>query len=53
VVAPLATNSCGTFSAFRYGRVAWFCSVPRLLKMAKTLSCWTSSRVCSLVRAGS
>jgi hypothetical protein len=33
--------------------MATLCSVPTVLKIAKTFSCWTSSRVWSIVRDGS
>jgi hypothetical protein len=35
-VAPEAGNTCGTFAAFSSGRMARFCSVPSVLKTAKT-----------------
>jgi len=34
---------------FRYERMAMFGSVPSVLKIAKTWSCWTSCRVFSTV----
>jgi hypothetical protein len=50
--APLETNSCGTFLAFRYFCTAEFVAVPSALKTKRTSSLSTSFRVCSTVFGG-
>jgi hypothetical protein len=52
LVAPVETNSCGTFLSFRYLWIAVFDAVPSGLKTSSASSCSTSLRACSTVRAG-
>ena len=52
LVAPVATNSCGTFFVFMYFWIAEFGGVPSGLKMKRTSSLSTSLRACSTVFGG-
>ena len=52
LVAPVATNSCGTFFSFMYLWIAVFGGVPSVLKTNSTSSCSTSLRTCSTVLGG-
>ena len=52
LVAPVATNSCGTFFEFMYFWIAEFGGVPSELKMNSTSSLSTSLRACSTVFGG-
>ena len=52
LVAPVATNSCGTFLVFIYFWIAVFGGVPSELKMRRTSSLSTSLRACSTVFGG-
>ena len=52
LVAPVATNSCGTFLAFMYFWIAAFGGVPSELKISSTSSLSTSLRACSTVFGG-
>ncbi len=52
LVAPVATNSCGTFLEFRYFWIAVFGGVPSGLKMRRASSLSTSLRACSTVFGG-
>ena len=52
LVAPVATNSCGTFFEFMYLWIAEFGGVPSELKMNSTSSLSTSLRACSTVFGG-
>ena len=52
LVAPVATNSCGTFLAFRYFWIAEFDGVPSGLKRGSTSSLSTSLRACSTAFGG-
>ena len=52
LVAPVATNSCGTFFEFRYFWIAEFGGVPSGLKTSSTSSLSTSLRACSTVFGG-
>ena len=52
LVAPVATNSCGTFLAFRYFWIAVFDGVPSGLKTSSTSSLSTSLRACSTAFGG-
>ena len=52
LVAPVATNSCGTFLSFMYLWIAVFGGVPSGLNTSSTSSCSTSLRACSTVLAG-
>ena len=51
-MAPVATNSCGTFFEFMYFWIAEFGGVPSELKMNSTSSLSTSLRACSTVFGG-
>ncbi len=52
LVAPVATNSCGTFFWFMYFWIAELAAVPSELKIRKTSSPSTSLRACSTVFGG-
>ncbi len=52
LVAPVATNSCGTFFWFMYFWIAEFGGVPSGLNMSSTSSLSTSLRACSTVFGG-
>ena len=52
LVAPVATNSCGTFLVFMYFWIAEFGGVPSELKTNSTSSLSTSLRACSTVFGG-
>ncbi len=52
LVAPVATNSCGTFLVFMYFWIAELGGVPSGLKMKSTSSLSTSLRACSTVFGG-
>ena len=52
LVAPVATNSCGTFLALRYFWIAEFDGVPSELKISNTSSLSTSLRACSTAFGG-
>ena len=52
LVAPVATNSCGTFFEFMYFWIAEFGGVPSGLKTNRTSSLSTSLRACSTVFGG-
>jgi len=52
LVAPVATNSCGTFLAFMYFWIAVFDGVPSELKISSTSSLSTSLRACSTAFGG-
>jgi hypothetical protein len=52
LVAPVATNSCGTFLAFMYLWIAELDGVPRLWKISSTSSLSTSLRACSTALGG-
>ena len=52
LVAPVATNSCGTFLAFRYFWIAEFDGVPSGLNISSTSSLSTSLRACSTAFGG-
>ncbi len=52
LVAPVATNSCGTFLAFMYWWIAVLVGVPSVWKTSSTSSCSTSFLTCSTVRGG-
>ena len=52
LVAPVATNSCGTFLAFMYFWIAEFDGVPSGWKTSKTSSLSTSLRACSTAFGG-
>ena len=52
LVAPVATNSCGTFFEFMYFWIAVFGGVPSGLKISNTSSLSTSLRACSTVFGG-
>ncbi len=52
LVAPVATNSCGTFLAFMYFWIAVFGGVPSGWNIASTSSLSTSLRTCSTVFGG-
>ena len=52
LVAPVATNSCGTFLAFMYFWIALFDGVPSELKIRSTSSLSTSLRACSTALGG-
>ena len=52
LVAPVATNSCGTFFEFMYFWIAELGGVPSELKMNSTSSLSTSLRACSTVFGG-
>ena len=52
LVAPVATNSCGTFFSFMYLRMAPLAAVPSELKISSTPSLSTSLRACSTVFGG-
>ena len=52
MVAPEATNSCGTFLAFMYFMIAEFDGVPSDWKISSTSSLSTSLRACSIAFGG-
>ncbi len=52
LVAPVATNSCGTFLAFKYFWIAEFDGVPSELNTSNTSSLSTSLRTCSTAFGG-
>ncbi len=52
LVAPVATNSCGTFLVLRYFWIAVFGGVPSELNTSSTSSLSTSLRACSTVFGG-
>ena len=52
LVAPVATNSCGTFLPFRYFWIAVLPGVPSGLNISSTSSLSTSLRVCSTAFGG-
>ena len=52
LVAPVATNSCGTFLAFMYFWIAELGAVPSDEKISSTSSLSTSLRACSTVFGG-
>ncbi len=52
LVAPVATNSCGTFFVLRYFWIAALDGVPRLWKVSSTSSLSTSLRTCSTAFGG-
>ncbi len=51
-VAPLATNSCGTFLSLKYFCSAVFEGVPSGLKTRRTSSLSTNLRACSTALGG-
>ena len=52
LVAPVATNNCGTLLSFMYLWIAEFDGVPSVWNSSSTSSCSTSLRACSTVLAG-
>jgi hypothetical protein len=52
LVAPVATNSCGTFFACMYFWIAVFDGVPSVWKTSSTSSCSTRRRTISTVFGG-
>jgi len=52
LVAPVATNSCGTFFEFMYFWIAVLFAVPSELNTSKASSLSTSLRACSTLSAG-
>ena len=52
LVAPVATNNCGTFLEFMYFWIAEFDGVPSELKISRTSSLSTSLRACSTAFGG-
>ena len=52
LVAPVATNSCGTFLAFMYFWIAELDGVPSGWKINSTSSLSTSLRACSTAFGG-
>ncbi len=52
LVAPVATNSCGTFLPFRYFWIAELEGVPSELNTTSTSSLSTSLRACSTALGG-
>jgi len=52
LVAPLATNSCGTLLALRYFWIALLEGVPSELNTSSTSSLSTSLRACSTAFGG-
>ena len=52
LVAPVATNSCGTFFAFMYLWIAVFDGVPSGWNTSSTSSCSTRRRTISTVFGG-
>ena len=52
LVAPVATNNCGTFLWFMYFWIAEFDGVPSGLKISRTSSSSTSLRAISTALAG-
>ena len=52
LVAPVATNSCGTFFAFMYLWIAELGGVPSGWNISSTLTCSTSLRAISTVLGG-
>ena len=52
LVAPVATNSCGTFLAFMYFWIAELDGVPSGWKINSTSSLSTSLRACSIAFGG-